>query len=306
MFTNEEIEKARRVSLLDYLSVYESHNMERVSRDTIRLRDHDSLNLTVSSGLWHWFSKGIGGRNALDYLIQVRGFQFPEAMARLRAISGSDVKFGSPQKAEKQLQLPTFCENQDCVIRYLTGRGIDREILMACIRDGTLKEDLPYHNCVFIGYDRGKPKFACLRGTWSDYKADCKGSDKRYSFCLSPGAPELFVFESAIDALSYATIQKRADRDWRKTALLSLDGIQADAKNDDLPIALSAYLGRWKEPQRIVLCLDNDEPGNRASTRIANLLKPVHDVREIVPPCGKDVNEYLISTLRKEERSWVR
>jgi len=42
------------------------------------LRSHDSLK--ISNGKWHWFSRGIGGRSALDYLIKVEGIPFMDAV----------------------------------------------------------------------------------------------------------------------------------------------------------------------------------------------------------------------------------
>lgn len=41
-------------------------------------RTHDSLK--ISNGKWCWFSRGIGGKTALDYLIKVREIPFTEAV----------------------------------------------------------------------------------------------------------------------------------------------------------------------------------------------------------------------------------
>ena len=41
-------------------------------------KTHDSLR--ISNGKWCWFSRGIGGYSALDYLIKVNGYSFLEAM----------------------------------------------------------------------------------------------------------------------------------------------------------------------------------------------------------------------------------
>ena len=56
-------------------------------------------------------------------------------------------------QTEKRLLLPKKSSSNDQIIRYLTGRGIDREVIEGCIREGLLYESLPYHNCIFVGYD---------------------------------------------------------------------------------------------------------------------------------------------------------
>ena len=50
------------------------------------LRLHDSLK--ISNGKWYWWSRGIGGRSALDYLIEVEGIPLVEAVQRINAMEG--------------------------------------------------------------------------------------------------------------------------------------------------------------------------------------------------------------------------
>lgn len=66
----EAIEAARQIDLLNYLQAYEPGELVRVSGSTYCTREHDSLK--IFNGKWHWFSRGIGGRNALDYLVKVK------------------------------------------------------------------------------------------------------------------------------------------------------------------------------------------------------------------------------------------
>jgi hypothetical protein len=48
------------------------------------------------------------------------------------------------------LLLPEASPAADRVIRYLTGRGIDRDLIGFCLQSGRLYESLPYHNAVFM------------------------------------------------------------------------------------------------------------------------------------------------------------
>ena len=69
----EDIAKAKEMDLLTYLRNYEPQELVHVSGNTYCTREHDSLR--ISNGKWCWFSQGIGGRSALDYLIKVKGIR---------------------------------------------------------------------------------------------------------------------------------------------------------------------------------------------------------------------------------------
>lgn len=65
----EVVEKARELDLLTYLKNYEPHELVHFGGSTYCTREHDSLK--ISNGKWCWFSRGIGGKTALDYLINL-------------------------------------------------------------------------------------------------------------------------------------------------------------------------------------------------------------------------------------------
>ena len=77
----EAIEAARQIDLLSYLRTREPGELVHISGNTYCTREHDSLK--ISNGKWHWFSRGIGGRNALDYLVKVKEMSFPDAVSLL-------------------------------------------------------------------------------------------------------------------------------------------------------------------------------------------------------------------------------
>ena len=77
-YDSEAIERARQVDLLTYLQTCEPQELVHVSGNVYCTRTHDSLR--ISNGKWCWFSRGIGGYSALDYLIKVNGYSFLEAM----------------------------------------------------------------------------------------------------------------------------------------------------------------------------------------------------------------------------------
>uniref|UniRef100_UPI0040569F36 DUF3991 domain-containing protein n=1 Tax=Agathobacter sp. TaxID=2021311 RepID=UPI0040569F36 len=298
------IEQARQMDLLSYLRAYEPSNLVRVGGNVYCTREHDSLK--ISNGKWYWWSRGIGGVSALDYLIKVKGYGFVEAVETLTGVSTEWIPPPqTPKKDEpKVLLLPP--KNKDCnrVMQYLFGRGIDYQLIQDCVADGTIYESADYHNAVFIGKDKnGTPKYAALRSTLgSSFKQDASGSDKRYSFRLLAGEPTdtVHLFEAAIDILSYATYLKCEGRDYGKENLLSLSGVYQPKKElseSKVPIALSTYLKENPQIKTVVLHLDNDKTGRLCTAALKELLQNEYEIVDDPPPVGKDFNDFLLSYL---------
>lgn len=298
------IEQARQMDLLSYLRAYEPNNLVRVGGSVYCTREHDSLK--ISNGKWFWWSRGIGGVSALDYLIKVKDYGFVEAV---EALTGGAVEWTPPKTPKKDepkaLLLPP--KNKDCnrVMQYLFGRGIDYQLIQECIADGTLYESANYHNVVFIGKDEsGTPKYAALRSTLgSTFKQDASGSDKRYSFRLLAKKPAdtVHLFEAAIDLLSYATYLKCEGKDYKSESLLSLSGVyqpKKEVKDSKIPVALTTFLSANPQITTIVLHLDNDKVGRLCTATLKELLQKDYKIVDDPPPVGKDFNDFLLSYLK--------
>lgn len=291
--TESEIRTAKQMDLLTYLQTFEPNELVRDGTG-YRTRAHDSLK--ISNGLWHWFSRGIGGKTALDYLIHVRGMDFVPAVQLLcgdRAIS-VPVQMPGTRKPKVFVLPPPY---PDCVraTQYLLRRGISREVIARCVEDGTFYEADRYHNAVFVGRDGASvPRYAMQRSTGERaLKLEVEGSDKRFSFSMSGTGDMLFVAESAIDAMSVATLMQRAGKPWRVHHYLSLGGISVKRVSDALPLALEQYLKDHPAIRRIRLTLDNDGPGHVAAQNILESLEGRYDASASFPKLGKDFNEYL-------------
>ena len=305
----EQIERAKQMDLLTYLQTYEPHELVRFSGNVYTTRTHDSLK--ISNGKWCWWSRDIGGRSALDYLIKVRGMTLPEAVIQIdgqTAIMPPVTSKAQISVESKKLLLPERNENNARVIAYLTGRGIHSTLIDYCIRTGRLYESIKNNNAVFIGFDiHGNPKYAMLRGTSTmRYMGEANGSDKHYSFSI-PAKNEcckLHLFESAIDLLSYATMELLSGREWRQESYLSLAGIYKPRQNIEEstpPAALLQFLNDFPQIDSIALYLDNDTTGRLAAKTIQSVLSPTCTVADEPPKCGKDVNDYLKIILEKRQ-----
>lgn len=73
----EELAEVKKLDLLTYLSNYEPNELVRRSRNDYVTRTHDNLHMT--NGMWMWWSRVIGGKTALDYLIKVYDMPFLDA-----------------------------------------------------------------------------------------------------------------------------------------------------------------------------------------------------------------------------------
>ena len=136
--TKEQIERAKEWDLLSYLQTYEPHEVKRCGGAEYRTVTHDSLK--ISNGKWHWHSRGIGGRTALDYLIKVKGMGFVAAVETLCGEPGAIVVGAFKRRQEENIQkLFSLPEKNRCgraMVSYLQGRGIDADIISQCIGNG--------------------------------------------------------------------------------------------------------------------------------------------------------------------------
>ena len=300
--TPVEIERARQIDLLTFLREKDPGQLIRVAGQTYCTLEHDSLK--INNGKWYWHSKGFGGVSALDYLIKVKGYPLPRAVEAI--LGRGSLMAPATCRKEKQdrgnLILPEKEVNSDRVSWYLRQRGIHPSIIRYCLENKTLYESKKYHNAVFVGFDiDGVPRYAMLRSTYSAYKAEVSGSNKRYSFRITAedNGRDLHVFESAIDLMSYGSMIRYRGQDWKKDTLLSLAGVFTVKRKGVLPVALEGFLEEHPEVKTIHLHLDNDQVGQDAARGIIESLGEEYEVLDRPPRYGKDVNEALRIWMRK-------
>ena len=292
----EDVAKAKEMDLLTYLRNYEPQELVHVSGSTYCTREHDSLR--ISNGKWCWFSQGIGGRSALDYLIKVKGIPFTQAAEIIlgREAEKPPVFYRQKERRSTELLMPELSETTDRVEKYLQGRGIHPVIIRYCLDNRLLFESADFHSAVLVGYDKdGKARYGALRSTVSSYKGELTGSDKHFSFFLEgkPNAEHIHVFESAIDLLSFATLALLAGHDWKSETYLSLAGVFQTKRENVVPVALSRFLDEHPSVRKIHLHLDNDAVGRGAVKGIVGGLQGRYQVYDEPPSRGKDVNDEL-------------
>lgn len=312
--TKEQVAAARRMTAIEFLRRYRANDLVKSSaRGEFELKSHDSFKINGESSLWHWKSRGIGGKSALDYLMHVEGCSFVEAV---RLLCEEQPCFIPQRHEEVKRQCPPFALPEKSptstrVEAYLRCRGISQPVIQKCLDDGILYESLPYHNCVLVGRDAGgTPRYAALRGTYTygkQFKGESTGSDKRFGFCIKPTAESgtVAVFEAAIDAMAEMTLAGDAADKYR----LSLGGIYAPEEGRDIhpPAALEEFLAQHPRVDSIEFCLDNDPPGRAAAAALARLYGERYQVAVRLPPIeGFDYGDLAQAALEYRTKSKVK
>lgn len=79
--TKEQIQEAREADLFRYLQFHEPGVLKR-DGPNYRHKEHGSLIYVTGKGYWYWNSRG-RSINALDYLVEIRGYGLMDAVNTL-------------------------------------------------------------------------------------------------------------------------------------------------------------------------------------------------------------------------------
>lgn len=309
----EIVEEIKKIDLITYFQMCDPNELVKDCRTQYSTKTHSSLKM--SNGYWHYMNGRIGGKNAVDYVEKMLGYKFPESVEYILEKLNGRKPISVPRdekKKEQSLILPDKNANENRAIKYLKSRGIDEEIIQKCIKKHLIYEEKHYHNVVFVGYDEMEnAKYAGVRATnESKFKNEATGSSKKYSFRLESKKKtnEIYVFESSIDALSFATFLKLYGINWEEKNMLSLAGVYQPAGQmsaSKVPVALQNYLEKHPEITKIYLCLDNDDAGRKATKALQTVIPNKYQVIDKPSKKGKDYNDYLCILLgiKKEEKS---
>ena len=277
-YTEEQIAKANQTNLVSFLNA-QGEQLVKSGRE-YRWKKHDSV--TISGNRWYRHSQCKGGY-PVDFVMEFYYATFPEAVKMLIGEEGEGRQKSCPAPS-KDFRLPEKNEDNEMIVKYLTeSRELEKNLVMEWIVRGDIYEEKKHHNVVFIGRDAdGIPRYAHCRGTGEmKYRGDVAGSDKAFGFCHRGTDNQLFVFEAAIDLLSFIQL---FPKDWKKRSYLSLGGVSS--------MALMSFLSERPQITSVFLCLDNDQAGNEACEKLAGEISEGYTVIRL-KPSRKDWNEIL-------------
>lgn len=302
-FTEEQKRRANSVDLPEFLR-RRGEKLLPSGRDKRLASDHS---VTVRGNQWFDHATEQGGL-AIDFVQKFYGLSFPDAVT---ALLGGESGIGylaareEPTEQRKPFALPPAHTDMRRVYAYLLQiRCIDRDVLTEFARAGLIFESAEpsadktkiYHNAVFVGNDEhGVARHGHKRSIYTSgksYRGNIESSDPRHSFHWVGKSDQLYVFEAPIDLLSYISLHHE---DWRKHSYVSLCGTSEHA--------MLWMLEQYTQLGEIVLCLDNDDAGVKASERLTGSLAE-HGYENIRVDCseGKDWNDELVRACEPEEK----
>ena len=283
-YTQEQIDRANQADLVSFLQG-QGEQLTRAGQE-YRWKRHDSL--TIRGNKWYRHSQSKGGA-PIDFVMEFFGKSFTEAVELLTGEKGAAPPPDRPSPASfSDFRLPPRNPDNRIVRNYLTAvRRIDEDVSGFFFSTGDIYEEAAHHNAVFVGRDEdGVPRYAHQRGTAGNFRLDVKGSDKAFNFCYRGDGERLFVFEAPIDLLSFLCLFKK---DWQKQSYLALGGVGDKA--------LMRFLSDRPNIKTVYLCLDSDQAGNDACSRLVELMPEGLTVHRLIP-LFKDWNE--VQTRRNE------
>ena len=287
-FTDEQKERANSVDLVDFLQ-RQGEKLIPSGRDKRLASDHS---ITVRGNCWYDHAAEQGSY-AIDLVKRLYNLSFPDAVTLLL-----DGEQGAPyrqhdtkaQEPKKPFMLPQAHSDMRRVFAYLIKqRCISREVLSEFAREKLVFEDGEYHNAVFVGMDEnGVARHAHKKSTatGSGFRINVEGSDPAYSFhylSKNPNPHTLFVFEAPIDLLSYISLHPQ---DWKNASYVALNGVSEQPVHKLLEL--------YPQLDHVVLCLDNDEAGRKATSELKAACRNISDQSVHYRP-HNDLNDYLRS-----------
>ncbi|MEY8742839.1 DUF3991 domain-containing protein [Bacillales bacterium AN1005] len=310
-FTKEHIKKAEAIDIVDYCE-QNGIDVKSDNERYYRLVEHDSCVIDRRKNAFYWNSRGKGG-NIINFVQEIEQTNFMGAMNSLlnkdyEYQNNKNVKYISePYEYSAENEVDKFDKAREYLVKE---RKIDGAIVDYLHNTGIIKQD-KNNNVLFLWKDYENVMGCSEQGTvHSDkfkrgsWKSIQKNSTANYGFNFLNGEPKnLKFFESSIDSLSYATLNKGKMKD---TWLISMEGLKY---NTVLNYVIKAKGILGDAPEHVSLCVDNDAGGQAFVEKLSMLqIKrkdgSMYDFNHELPnrDSGKDWNEQLKFEVKRGEQ----
>ena len=314
LYTQEQIDKANQTNLEEFLQQKGERLKKTGSESVLIYKDSSGEHDSISVRRNRWYDhKNMRGGYPLKFMQEFYGMNFRTAMKEL--LHGEEPELGRKKNAEQEkpnvsektevngntakcedgtkkseFKLPEKDSNMKRLFAYLLQtRFLSKDVVKSFVAQKTLYQEKEHGNIVFVGTDKeGVPKSACKKSTAEQakgFRMTVAGSDCRYGFCWRGESSKLYVFEAAIDLMSFITLR---NDEWKADSFLALDGLS--------PKSLLQFLEDPKNIHEIFLCLDHDAAGIETSEKLKDCLVEKGFSADLVTYCCpiyKDWNEQL-------------
>ena len=182
------IERAKNTDMIALLESEEGFSFRSTYGEReFKCIEHNSLVVNGNRRRWYWNSRQVGGNNAIDYLVKIRGMNFRDAVLHLvgdreqtaytpiRKAVTENVSVSKPVRfvLPEQAHFPDGRRNYSNIIAYLNkGRGIDMNIINALIASGQIYQGVQYNGLHIVGYNDEGMAFYRFNDNrdWVDYR----------------------------------------------------------------------------------------------------------------------------------------
>lgn len=121
----DEILSIKSVDLFTYLKTCFPSELQLFCNGTYTTKTHSSLK--ISNGLWHYFKEGIGGKNAVDYLVKVENYDFLSACNKVK--NDMNLKNNISLEEIEEQRLKNDFEQNELFEKYRRIEALTPEIL---------------------------------------------------------------------------------------------------------------------------------------------------------------------------------
>lgn len=182
------IERAKNTDMIALLESEEGFSFKSTYGEReFKCIEHNSLVVNGNRRRWYWNSRQVGGNNAIDYLVKIRGMNFRDAVLHLvgdreqtaytpiRKAVTENVSVSKPVRfvLPEQAHFPDGRRNYSNIIAYLNkGRGIDMNIINTLIASGKIYQGVQYNGLHIVGYNNEGMAFYRFNDNrdWVDYR----------------------------------------------------------------------------------------------------------------------------------------
>lgn len=182
------IERAKNTDMIALLESEEGFSFKSTYGEReFKCIEHNSLVVNGNRRRWYWNSRQVGGNNAIDYLVKIRGMNFRDAVLHLvgdreqtaytpiRKAVTENVSVSKPVRfvLPEQAHFPDGRRNYSNIIAYLNkGRGIDVNIINTLIASGQIYQGVQYNGLHIVGYNDEGMAFYRFNDNrdWVDYR----------------------------------------------------------------------------------------------------------------------------------------
>lgn len=182
------IERAKNTDMIALLESEEGFSFKSTYGEReFKCIEHNSLVVNGNRRRWYWNSRQVGGNNAIDYLVKIRGMNFRDAVlhlvgereqaeyAPIKKPVTENVSISKPVRfvLPEQAHFPDGRRNYSNIIAYLNkGRGIDMNIINTLIASGQIYQGVQYNGLHIVGYNDEGMAFYCFNDNrdWVDYR----------------------------------------------------------------------------------------------------------------------------------------